>query len=101
MRTTVRLRGALYRTAVRIVKGGVARGVRDGRHHPWPMLVARLLCSDPACAEPFEARARTLAELATLACDCGCGLEVLALSIGPDDDPDPGPGGGTVVLLAA
>jgi hypothetical protein len=67
------------------------------------MLVARLLCSDPACAEPFEARARTLAEIATLACDCGCGLEVLAVSLGPDDDPGPGPGpgGGTVVLLAA
>ncbi len=80
---------------------GACRAVRAPRHHPPPMLVARLLCSDPACAEPFEARARTLAELATLACDCGCGLEVLALSIGPDDDPDPGPGGGTVVLLAA
>jgi len=65
------------------------------------MLVARLLCSDTACADAFEARARTLAELATLACDCGCGLEVLAVSLGPDDDPEPGPGGGTVVLLAA
>jgi hypothetical protein len=67
------------------------------------MLVARLLCSDGSCAEAFEARAHTLAELATLACDCGCGLEVLAVSLGPDDDDDPGPapGGGTVVLLAA
>ena len=78
-----------------------SRAVRPARHHPAPMLVARLLCSDPACAEPFEARARTLAELATLACECGCGLEVLAVSIGPDDDPEPGPGGGAVVLLAA
>ena len=86
-----------------MVKGRVAHGVRRARHHPRPMLVARLLCSDPACAEPFEARARTLAELATLACDCGWGLEVLAVSLGPDDDPGPrpGPGGGTVVLLAA
>jgi hypothetical protein len=82
-------------------KGDSVHAVRRRRHHPRPMLVARLLCSDPACAEPFEARARTLAELATLACDCGCGLEVLALSLGPDDDPGPGPGGGAVVLLAA
>ncbi len=65
------------------------------------MLVACLLCSDPACAEAFEARGRTLADLATLACDCGCGLEVLAVSLGPDDPPEPGPGGGAVVLLAA
>ena len=84
-----------------MVKGAVLRAVRGRRHHGPPMLVARLLCSDPACAEPFEARARTLAELATLACGCGCGLEVLAVSLGPDDDPRPGPGGGTVVLLAA
>ncbi len=69
------------------------------------MFVARLLCSDPACAEPFEAHARTLAELATLACDCGCGLEVLAISLGPEDPADPGrgpdPGGASVVLLTA
>jgi hypothetical protein len=40
------------------------------------MLVARLLCSDPACAAGFEARAPTLHELETLACDCGCALEI-------------------------
>ena len=83
----------------------VSHVVRGPHHHHGPMFVARLLCSDQACAEPFEARARTLAELATLACDCGCGLEVLGISLGPEEPPDPDrgpdPGGASVVLLAA
>jgi hypothetical protein len=41
------------------------------------MYVARLVCSDPACAEPFEAEALTLAEIEVLACDCGCVLQIL------------------------
>jgi hypothetical protein len=41
------------------------------------MFVARLICSDTVCAETFEARAATLTELTTFACDCGCGLELL------------------------
>jgi hypothetical protein len=41
------------------------------------VLVARLLCSDPACAEEIAAEARTLRELEVLACECGCGLEVI------------------------
>ena len=44
------------------------------------MLLARLICSDPACAESVETTGASLAELATLLCDCGYGLEVLALS---------------------
>ena len=41
------------------------------------MFVARLICSDESCAAETEARAPTLRELETLACDCGCALEVV------------------------
>ena len=41
------------------------------------VFVARLICSDPACAEELTAEASSLRELEVLACDCGCGLEVL------------------------
>ncbi|MGZ4267724.1 MAG: hypothetical protein ACXVFN_04960 [Solirubrobacteraceae bacterium] len=62
------------------------------------MLVARLICSDPACTVEAEARAATLAELESLACDCGCALEVLAW---PDTDDDADGGPLELVLLAA
>jgi hypothetical protein len=39
------------------------------------MFVARLLCSDVACAAEVAAEAATLRELETLVCDCGCALE--------------------------
>ena len=39
------------------------------------MFVARLICSDEACAAEVVAEAATLRELETLVCDCGCGLE--------------------------
>lgn len=43
------------------------------------MFIARLQCSDPACAEESVAEAATLAELETLSCErCGAGLAVLA-----------------------
>ena len=35
------------------------------------MYVARLLCSDAACAEERTAEVVTIAELEALACDCG------------------------------
>jgi len=41
------------------------------------MYVARLVCSDEACAEEVTHEAATLAELETLVCDCGCALEVI------------------------
>jgi len=41
------------------------------------VLVARLICSDPACAEELTAEAATLRELEVLACDCGCALEII------------------------
>jgi hypothetical protein len=41
------------------------------------MFVARLVCSDPGCAEEISADAATLAELETLACECGCALAVV------------------------
>lgn len=50
------------------------------------MLVARLICSDEACADAFEARAATLAELDALACECGCALQVLGW---PDAEEEP------------
>jgi hypothetical protein len=64
------------------------------------MLVARLICSDPACTVEAEAEARaaTLAELEALACDCGCALEVLAW---PDTDDEADGGPLELVLLAA
>jgi len=41
------------------------------------VFVARLICSDEACAEAVQAEARTLAELEALACECGCGLAIV------------------------
>jgi hypothetical protein len=41
------------------------------------MYVARLVCSDEACAEEATHEAATLAELETLLCDCGCALEII------------------------
>jgi hypothetical protein len=52
------------------------------------MLVARLICSDEACPEAFEARAATLAELDALACACGCALQVLGWPDAEDDAAD-------------
>jgi hypothetical protein len=50
------------------------------------MFVARLCCSDAACAAEVSAEARTTGELEALACECGSALEVVAW---PDwvDDP--------------
>jgi len=62
------------------------------------VLVARLICSDPACTAEAEARAATLAELEAVACDCGCSLEVLGW---PDHDDVADGGALEVVLLAA
>ena len=56
------------------------------------MYVARLICSDEACAEEILAEARTLAELETLACDCGCALAVIGW---PDDFRDDASDGGS------
>ena len=41
------------------------------------VFVARLICSDEACAVELAAEAATLRELETLACDCGCALELI------------------------
>ena len=41
------------------------------------MYIARLVCSDEACAEEVTLEAATLAELEALICDCGCALEVI------------------------
>jgi hypothetical protein len=50
------------------------------------VFVARLICSDVACAAELTAEAVRAAELERLICDCGCALEVLGW---PDwvDDP--------------
>jgi hypothetical protein len=39
--------------------------------------IARLVCSDEACAEEVTHETATLAELETLLCECGCALEVI------------------------
>jgi hypothetical protein len=41
------------------------------------MYVARLICSDEACAAEAIAEAQTLAELDTFVCDCGCALAIV------------------------
>jgi hypothetical protein len=53
--------------------------------------VARLICSDTACAAEAAVEADTLRELESLACDCGCALAIVAW---PDWVDEPG------VLLA-
>ena len=50
------------------------------------MYVARLICSDEACAAEALAEAHTLAELDTLVCDCGCALAIVGW---PDHLDDP------------
>jgi hypothetical protein len=57
------------------------------------MFVARLVCSDAACAAEAAAEATTLRELETLVCDCGCALE----PIGWPDSVD-APGAAVVAL---
>jgi hypothetical protein len=39
--------------------------------------VARLICSDEACADETFGEAQTLEELDALVCDCGCALAVI------------------------
>jgi hypothetical protein len=39
--------------------------------------VARLICSDTACAQEAAAEARTIRELESLICDCGCALAII------------------------
>jgi hypothetical protein len=50
------------------------------------LLLARLVCSEPACADQLvEVHAATLAELELLACECGCALHVVAWPDAHDD----------------
>ena len=41
------------------------------------MYSARLVCTDPTCAEELAAETATLGELSALVCECGCALEVV------------------------
>ena len=50
------------------------------------MYVARLICSDEACAERVVVEADDVMELVSLACECGCTFEVLGLPDWIDDD---------------
>ena len=43
------------------------------------MYIARLICSDEACAERVLAEVETLEELDVLACECGCVYQVLGV----------------------
>ena len=45
------------------------------------LLLARLVCSDVACAELAEVTVLSLDELDALACDCGCSYALLAVSL--------------------
>jgi hypothetical protein len=44
------------------------------------MLIARMLCSDPECAEEREVVIAELAELDRVCCECGFGLVVTSIS---------------------
>ena len=59
--------------------------------------VARLVCSDAACAAVFAARAADARELEAVACACGCGLQVL----GWPDAEDAGEDGALELLVLA
>ena len=48
--------------------------------------MARLICSDPDCAEEQTAEAATVAELEALACECGCTLEIVGWPDWADDE---------------
>jgi hypothetical protein len=60
----------------------------------WQMYVARLACSDEACAEEALAEARTPEELDTFVCDCGCALAIVGW---PDHVDEPA---ATAVVIA-
>jgi hypothetical protein len=51
------------------------------------VFVARLLCSDAACAVEVVAEAATLRELETLACECGCALAPIGWPDHVADEP--------------
>jgi hypothetical protein len=44
------------------------------------MLIARMLCSDPGCADEREIVVAELAELDAACCECGFGLIVTSIS---------------------
>jgi hypothetical protein len=44
------------------------------------MLIARMLCSDPECAEEHEVTIAELHELDRACCECGFGLVLTSIS---------------------
>lgn len=50
------------------------------------MYLARIICSDSACAERAVVEAETLEELDALLCDCGCSVQVLGIPDLVDDE---------------
>jgi hypothetical protein len=54
------------------------------------MYVARMICSDPGCAERAVVEADEVLELVSLLCECGCTMEIVGLPDHVDDVlPDP------------
>jgi hypothetical protein len=51
------------------------------------VLFARLICSDPICAEILEEIVKSDTEAIALACACGCTVEVLELSAWEPAEP--------------
>ncbi len=62
------------------LSGASCQSVRSGVDHEVVLFLARLLCSDPDCAERIEEHVADLAELDRLACECGCTYELIAVS---------------------
>ena len=58
------------------------------------MYIARLVCSDDACAGEALTEARTLEQLDALVCDCGCALAIVGW---PDHVDEPA---ATAVVIA-
>jgi hypothetical protein len=53
--------------------------IRHARHDS-DMLIARIVCSDPACTEELEVTVESLDELERFLCDCGHGFVLLTVS---------------------
>ena len=52
------------------------------------VFVARLICSDTACAAELTADGRSVEELGSLLCDCGCALEIIGWPDWVDEPAD-------------
>jgi hypothetical protein len=55
------------------------------------MYVARVICSDPECAERTVAEAEDVLDLVWLMCECGCSMQLVGLPDFVDERATPAP----------